>query len=160
VHGTLQALKEQKMDIKGKDLTEVEVDLSVKKRRARRTQRAYYYGTWEPVRRTIVAMNKFYGGLAKANAEAFRAFNDELENGDDLTCDIIDGLAEGNARFYENMAATSRSVVDEFREDEEALARTLSEGIDYNRLARLVALELRKLEQEEAANPEASVSSV
>jgi hypothetical protein len=121
--------------------------LNVKKPKRRRRIYGTYRDPWEPVRRTMLATGEFYRGLAEATAESFRAFNDELhpdnveETG--LTCSFIEGLAQGNAEFYETLSKSSERVFDQLRPEEEEV-RTVPVEIDYDRLAKLIAAELRK----------------
>jgi hypothetical protein len=112
-------------------------DLNVKKRR---TTTAEVRGD-DPIRRTVLATSELYRGLAEAIAEGLRAFNVELDprgSSKDLPTAVIDGVAEGNARFFEEMAASSRRAVQQFKRE------TVVVEIDYARLARLVADELKR----------------
>jgi hypothetical protein len=133
-------------------------ELNVKKKRT--ATRELRCGTATPIRRTLVATGEFYRGLAEAIAEGLRVFNDELDSADssnDLPTAIVDGLAEANARFYEEMAATTRKAVDSLKtEDREP--STVVIGLDYERLAQLVAAELRKSESSSETIPDSGVS--
>lgn len=103
----------------------------------------------DPLRGTILATGEFYLGLAEAMAEAFRSFNVELradgvaKNG--LTCGFIEGLAQGNVRFFEAMAKSSRRTFDAMR-PKDSKTNDIAQEIDYERLAKLVAIELRRLD--------------
>jgi hypothetical protein len=123
-------------------------DLSVKKRRP--TAGTATTDVVDPIRRLILATGEFYGGVAMAIAEAFRAFNAELEphhvDTTGLTCSFIDGLAEGNASFYERIADTSRRMVEQRKTDRDPRTRIIVESINYERLAKLVAAELMRSE--------------
>lgn len=119
-------------------------NLGVKKTRVTADGRVVV-DTWDPFRRSILATTEFYRGLAEAVANSFTALNDELNsdrvNTEGLTCTLVEGLAEGNARFYETMAKSSRRVFDHLRPDRTVVVAT---EIDYDRLARMIAAELRK----------------
>jgi hypothetical protein len=117
-----------------------------------RATRSTVYDPWEPFRRTLLAGGEFYRGLAEASAESFRAFNAALETprveSRGLTCSVFEGMAEGNAQFYETLAKSSRRIADILRPVQPEPAPTVTEEVDYERLARLVALELKNLEQQ------------
>jgi|HubBroStandDraft_6_1064221.scaffolds.fasta_scaffold147015_2 hypothetical protein len=95
---------------------------------------------------TVRAVGELLGGVAEASAEAFRGFNAKLQEGADspstLGEDVVDGLAEGNARFLEGVAKASRHAYGQMKAPGERPAAP--EAIDYERLARLVAAELEK----------------
>lgn len=122
-------------------------DLSVKKRRRRATA-GTFDDPWEPFRRSILATNEFYRGLAEAVADSFSVFNREMDAervaADGLTCSFIEGLAQGNAQFYETMSKASQRVFDHLRPRTDEREQPVAVDIDYERLARLVAAELRK----------------
>jgi hypothetical protein len=94
----------------------------------------------------VRAVGELLGGVAEASAEAFRGFNAKLKEGAEgpssLGEDVIDGLAEGNARFLEGVAKASRHAYEKAREP--GAPAPMPEAIDYDRLARLVAAELEK----------------
>jgi len=92
---------------------------------------------------------KFYLNVSEASIEAMRAFNSELyrqcydENINDD--EYRESILERNARFYEQMAENSKRAHENFkRKREEDLNKSTQEPIDYNRLAKLVAEELKK----------------
>ena len=123
-------------------------DLNVKKRR---TTTGEVRGD-DPIRRTVLATSEIYQGLAEAIAEGLRAFNMELNPRDsskDLPTAIIDGVAEGNARFFEEMAAGSRRAAQQFRRQTAVVVE-----IDYAKLARLVADELRRSDPTVPVSPD------
>ena len=101
--------------------------------------------TWDPLRRSILATSEFYRGVAEAVANSFSALDEELNSEraetDGLTCTLLEGLAEGNARFYETLAKSSRRVADHLRPERTVVVTT---EIDYDRLARMIATELQK----------------
>ncbi|MGB8190589.1 MAG: hypothetical protein WCF67_01660, partial [Chitinophagaceae bacterium] len=91
---------------------------------------------------------KFYLSISEASLEAMRTFNAELysrcfdeENGD---TEYTEAILERNAQFYERMAENSRNSYENFKRRKEETRRTAVEPIDYNKLARMVAEELRK----------------
>ena len=114
-------------------------DFNVKKRRTTADVRGD-----DPIRRTVLATSELYKGLAEAIADGLRAFNVELDprgSSKDLPDAVLDGLAEGNARFFEGIAATSRRAFQQFTREDAPIVE-----IDYERLARLIANELRRNE--------------
>ena len=112
----------------------------VKKRGARAPARG-------ALRLGVRAVGELLGGVAEASAEAFRGFNARLHEGaggpSSLGEDVIDGLAEGNARFLEGVAKASRHAYEQMKTPGDPPAAA-PEAIDYERLARLVAAELEK----------------
>jgi hypothetical protein len=95
------------------------------------------------------------GGVSNASAEAFRslssALTPEAVAAADLRASVFSGLRDGNVRFFEELSRTSERVFDALRvprgsseaaevPDPESVARQ----IDYERLAQLVAAEMRK----------------
>lgn len=107
-------------------------------------------------RRSIVATVELLGGLSNASAESMRTLSISLtpesvaEEG--LGNRILVGLRDGNARFFEELSNTSRRVFDALRapRPEGAMeppdADSVAQRLDYERLARLVATEMRKPE--------------
>jgi hypothetical protein len=98
------------------------------------------------LRQAVRGLGELLGGVAEASAEGFRGFNAKLASGASTSAtmaeDVIDGLAEGNARFLEGVAKASRQAYDHMKAQGEQ--RPTPEAIDYDRLARLVAAELKK----------------
>lgn len=126
------------------EVDSLDSDLNVKKRRT--TAGDGGCDISDPIRRTVLATTEFYRGLAEAMAEALRSFNAELDTGDsskNLSTAFVDGVAEGNARFYEEIAATSRRAFEHLKNKREEPAPKIV-VLDYEKLARLVAAELRK----------------
>ena len=99
------------------------------------------------------------GGLSGASAEAFRTLNEALTPeavaADGLRGCLYRGLRDGNARFLEELSKTSRRVFDALRvpkverEAAEAVETGVAQRIDYDRLAGLVAAQMRKEPEEE-----------
>jgi hypothetical protein len=102
------------------------------------------------LRLAVRGVSELLGGVAEASAEAFRGFNTKLAAGagasSSMAEDVLDGLAEGNACFLEGVARASRHAYDHMKTPSEPPAPT--ESIDYERLARLVAVELKKMEKD------------
>ena len=136
-------------------------ELSVKKTRRRTTARTFNDPS-EPFRRSILATGEFYRGLADAVAESFRAFNAELDServdANGLTCSFMEGLAQGNAQFLETLSQSSRRVADHLRPETDETVRVVPAEIDYVRLARLVAAELKKDEPPKAVSIEVTTT--
>jgi len=101
-------------------------------------------------RRSIVAASELLGGVSTATAEAFRSLNDALTpdavTKAGLSACVYSGIREGNVRFLEELSHTSRRVFDALRPpdpNEPAPPHHETERIDYKRLAKLVAAEMR-----------------
>jgi hypothetical protein len=105
-------------------------------------------------RRSIVAAAELLGGVSNASSEAFRALNlamtPEAVTSSGLGTSLYAGVRDGNVRFLEELSRTSRRVFDALNPPGpgEATRAAPSEDvhIDYERLARLVAAELRERE--------------
>lgn len=107
-------------------------------------------------RRSIVATVELLGGLSNASAESMKTLSISLtpesvaEEG--LGNRILVGLRDGNSRFFEELSNTSRRVFDALRApraegDSESLdAESVAQRLDYERLARLVATEMKRPE--------------
>lgn len=103
-------------------------------------------------RRSIVAAAELLGGVSNASAQAFRALNlamtPEAVTSSGLATSFYVGVREGNVRFLEELSRTSRRVFDAFNPPGagEPLPAAGAEDvhIDYERLAHLVADELRE----------------
>jgi hypothetical protein len=102
-------------------------------------------------RRSIVAVGELLGGVASSSADAFRALNlaltPEAVTRSGLGSSIYIGIRDGNVRFFEGLSRTSRRVFDAMRPpgpDEPVPSAITDQEIDYERLAPLVADELRK----------------
>ena len=106
-----------------------------------------------------MATTELLGGLSGASAEAFRTLNEALTPeavaADGLRGCLYRGLRDGNARFLEELSKTSRRVFDALRvpkverEAAEAVETGVAQRIDYDRLAGLVAAQMRKEPEEE-----------
>lgn len=106
-------------------------------------------------RRSLVAMVELLGGLSEASAESLHtlstALTPESVAADGLTNSILAGLRDGNAKFFEELSNTSRHVFDALRAPkkenaESVFAGDAAEKIDYDRLAQMVATEMKKPE--------------
>jgi hypothetical protein len=120
-------------------------DLNVKKPKTSLTSCS---GPVDAARRAILATGEFYQGLAEASAEAIRSFDNELQSesvqSSGLTNKIVDGIAESNVRFFEVMAESSRRSLERLRAETQDQTKALASEIDYEKLAKLVAAELKK----------------
>jgi hypothetical protein len=103
------------------------------------------------LRQAVRGLGELLGGVAEASAEGFRGFNAKLAAGANSSAtmaeDVIDGLAEGNARFLEGVAKASRQAYEHMNVQGER--RSAPDALDYERLARLVAAELKKTAKEQ-----------
>jgi hypothetical protein len=119
-------------------------DINVKKPSGGTTQP---YLTTGGARRSMLAMSELFRGLSLASADAFRAFSNAIDpesrDDKDFLRSLTDGLAAGNRRYFDTMAETSRRFADVLIE-EEVRPKGGAPDIDYDRLAKLVAVELRK----------------
>lgn len=126
------------------DVRSVDDELNLKKKRT--TNKELRCDVSNPTRRIILATGEFYRGVAEAIAEGLRSFNEVLDSEDsakDLPTALVDGMTEANARFYEEMASTTRRAAEHLKTERQE-ASTVIIGLDYEKLARLVAAELRK----------------
>ena len=89
------------------------------------------------------------GGTAGAAAEALKAFQNEIKSGQVDRARAVEALLfatmAGNAKFFEELANTSRTLCENLRQP----AETEKLKIDYEKLAKLVAAELKVLEAKE-----------
>ena len=105
-------------------------------------------------RRSIVATVELLGGLSNASAESLHALSTALTPesvaSDGLGNSILAGLRDGQARFFEELSNTSRRVFDALRapraDDGTTVpdAERVAQQLDYERLAQLVATEMKK----------------
>jgi hypothetical protein len=100
-------------------------------------------------RRSLVATTELLGGLSNASAEAFRCLNSalvpEAVATEGLRGSVFTGLRDGNSRFFEELAQTSRRVFDALRvpEAESGPEAGAAQRIDYDQLARKVAAQMK-----------------
>jgi len=106
-------------------------------------------------RRSMVAVAQLLGGVANATADAFQSLNESLTaeavTKYGLGHSVYMGVREGNVRFLEELSRTSRRVFDALRppgpdEPQPAVPNGGQQHIDYERLAKLVAGEMRARE--------------
>ena len=104
----------------------------------------------EPVRALSDAAATLISGGADSMLKSLQAFRKQLapENVSQVgfTNAWIAGVLEGYASLFEEMASVSRQLLEETRSVAEATPRAT---IDYERLARMVANELRKQKSED-----------
>lgn len=99
----------------------------------------------DPTRNATTVVSEILGGIAAASAAAFQALSARLneEAGDaGLPLSLADGLLNGNARFFDELAVAARRTADRLRAGSQSSATS---EIDYERLADLVAERLRKM---------------
>lgn len=111
-------------------------------------------------RNTMTTMHR---GIARAVSRGLRAYERELSPGNTGRLDtgngMVEGFLSGVSRFYEELSNTSRDMLDDMRENRRSRRRRSRRDrdrdrdrdddrqrvdIDYERLAKLVAEELRK----------------
>jgi hypothetical protein len=87
-------------------------------------------------------------GVAEAGIHAVRAFGRERAaarvTGKGWASMIPEGLLISNAAFFQHLADTCRQMYDSVRKWDESGVPPREAPLDYERLARLVAAELRK----------------
>jgi hypothetical protein len=92
------------------------------------------------------------GGVAEAVAQASHEFSSELTpngpNGTNLTNSLIRGFVKGNVRFLEEIAKTTERIYEDLTYRSEDTSQQSAEPIDYERLARLVADQMRAQQEE------------
>ena len=126
------------------DIHSLDEELNLKKKRT--TNRELRCDVFNPTRRIVLATGEFYRGVAEAIAAGLRSFNEVLdteESAQDFPTAFVDGIAEANARFHEEMASTTRRAVEHLKTEREDTS-TIIIGLDYEKLARMVAAEMRK----------------
>lgn len=103
----------------------------------------------DSLRVSIELMSEIVGGSAGAVSEGFQAFSDEFSHENVREHGVFNGFVEGmiagQSRFLRSLAETADRVQDSFRDLEgTARERPVAEPIDYERLAKAVAAELRR----------------
>jgi hypothetical protein len=97
----------------------------------------------DPARNATTVMSEILGGIAAASAAAFQALSAKLnENAGNagLPINLAEGLLDGNACFFDELAVAARHTADLIRSSSQSSATS---EIDYERLADLVAERLR-----------------
>lgn len=103
------------------------------------------------------SVTTLHRGFARAISRGLRAYERELTPDNTGRLDtgngIVEGVLSGMSRFYEELSATSRDMLDDLRENRRRRRRNRRDrdddregyaDIDYERLAKMVADELRK----------------
>ena len=123
-------------------------DLNVKKRRLNSSAAGYCNDIFNSTWNLFANTGKFYLGLSEASLEAIRTFNSELYrcfDEENYDADYTEAILERNTQFYERMAENSKRTYEHFKKRKaEARSSRTTEPIDYNKLAKMVAEELRK----------------
>jgi hypothetical protein len=99
-----------------------------------------------PVRRTLFATSELFRGLSLATADGFRAFSNAVDpevNPDGLSRDVTDAMFDANRRYFDDVGTSARRFVDALLDEGGRMGAATSE-IDYERLAKLVAVEMQK----------------
>ena len=103
----------------------------------------------DPARNATTVVSEILGGIAAASAAAFQALsarlNEDAGNAG-LPRNLADGLLDGNARFFDELAVAARHTADRLRSSPQSSA---TPEIDYERLADLVAERLRSTPRRE-----------
>lgn len=114
-------------------------------------------GLGDSIRRSANATADSISGVSEAFAAGLREYNDHLTSDNTLRLGLDNGFIEGTiagyARFFDEMAGTARRVLDDLRKTSRREERDSNSGpavavIDYDRLARLVAAEMLKQQQQ------------
>jgi hypothetical protein len=99
------------------------------------------------VRRTMFATTELLRGISLASADGFRALSNaidpEVTSEDGVVRDVTDAMFDANRRYFDDVGAASRRFVDVML-DESARMTAVASEIDYDRLAKMVAAEMRK----------------
>lgn len=119
-------------------------DSSDLKKRERRTS-----DVTEPLRKAAQRSTSVVGDFAEAVSSGLRAYSDVLDADDarrrGLSQVMVEGAVAGYARFLRRLAESSDETLKDIRADkDEGSERSPEVQIDYERLAKLVALELAK----------------
>ena len=100
------------------------------------------------LRASLVTADLF-GGVAEAVGQGFRSFRNELTADNIAKVDFSNGWLAGmvaaNVRFFEEMAKNARRFQEDLLRAQEE-GSTEKEDIDYERLARMVAVELQRMQ--------------
>jgi len=105
-----------------------------------------------PIRRTLFATSELMRGFSLASADGWRAFSNavdpEISNDEDLARDVTDAVFDANRRYFDDVGTTSRRFFDAIL-DEGSRMSAASTEIDYEKLAKMVAAEMRKAPEAE-----------
>lgn len=105
--------------------------------------------TADPTRNATTVMSEILGGIAAASAAAFQALSAKLNEDAGkagLPVSLAEGLLDGNARFFDELAVAARHTADLIRSSSQSSGTS---EIDYERLADLVAERLRNTPRRE-----------
>ena len=105
----------------------------------------------DTVRRGSRATFRFMSGLADAVGSGLDAYAESLTNDNIMRFSLNNGMIEGTiagyARFFEELAGATRRVQDDIKGAREPMRRkkkeARSDSFDYERLAKMVAEQLR-----------------
>ncbi len=115
-----------------------------------------------PIRRTLFATSELMRGFSLASADGWRAFSNavdpEISNDEDLARDVTDAVFDANRRYFDDVGTTSRRFFDAIL-DEGARMSAASTEIDYDKLAKMVAAEMRKPAADAAAGEASGIGS-
>ena len=103
----------------------------------------------DPTRNATTVMSEILGGIAAASAAAFQALSTRLNEDAGkagMPLSLAEGLLDGNARFFDELAVAARHTADLLRSSSQSSATS---EIDYERLADLVAERLRNTPRRE-----------
>lgn len=107
------------------------------------------------IRRTLFAGSELMRGFSLASADGWRAFSNavdpEVTRDEDFVRDTTDAMFDANKRFVEDVGATSRRFFDRVLDEGSRISGSQAAEIDYDRLAKMVADELRRQPGEAAA---------
>src|SRR6188472_1783032 len=120
-------------------------DLNVKKDRPPVRQVRLPVG---PARRALFMTSELFRGLSLASADGFRAFSNavdpEVTVDDEFADDLADATIAANRQYVKDVTAQSRRFFDGMMGEGRRMAGYEAPEIDYDKLAKKVADEMRK----------------
>jgi hypothetical protein len=111
-------------------------------------------GNRDTIKLASEATAELWGGVAEAFAVAFRSFADELNTNTVTTVGLSNGFVAGTAAahagFLAELSKTSERVYETVKSAEDSVL-IKEEPIDYDRLAKLVAVEISRMQEVDKA---------
>ena len=101
-----------------------------------------------PARRALFMTSELFRGLSLASADGFRAFSNavdpEVTVDEDFADDLADATIAANRQYVKDVTAQSRRFFDGMMDEGRRMAGYQTPDIDYDKLAKKVAEEMRK----------------